>query len=160
MIGSGSRGVLRGKWKLGAWSGAHHENRHAGLARQPCPEGQLLLCRGSQVPRRTDQVGWRSRDEKGDGHRGCALAGREGGFLRTKAVICRQGCFGRQLLPPSQLGRERTLTGLCHCPLQARPCLFSLNKEGFPETRMLSVESVFLTCRAGVYAPALAARLL
>ena len=160
MIGSGSRGVLCGKWKLGAWSGAHHENRHAGLARQPCPEGQLLLCRGSQVPRRTDQVGWRSRDEKGDGHRGCALAGREGGFLRTKAVICRQGCFGRQLLPPSQLGRGRTLTGLCHCPLQARPCLFSLNKEGFPETRMLSVESVFLTCRAGVYAPALAARLL
>lgn len=160
MIGSGSRGVLHGKWKLGAWSGAHHENRHTRLARQPCPEGQLLLCRGSQVPRRTGQVGWRSRDEKGDGHRGRALAGREGGFLRTKATICQQGCLGRQLRPPSQLGRGRCLTGLCHCPLQARPCLFSLNKEGFPETWMLSVESVFLMCRAGVYAPALAARLL
>lgn len=105
-------------------------------------------------------MGWRSRDEKGDGHRGRALAGREGGFLRTKAAICQQGCLGRQLRPLSQLGWGRSLTGLCHCPLQARLCLFSLNKEGFPETWMLSVESVFLMCRAGVYAPALAARLL
>lgn len=55
--------------------------------------------------------------------------------------------------PPSQLGRGRSLTSLCHCPLQARPCPSSLNEEGFPETWMLSVESVFLACRAGVCAP-------
>lgn len=109
MIGSGSRGVLCEKWKLGAWTGAHHEDRHAGLARQPCPEGQLLLCRGSQVPRRTSQVGWRSRDKKGDGHRGCARAGRKGGFLRTKAAISQQVCLRRQLLPPESAWAGKVL---------------------------------------------------
>lgn len=97
----------------------------ARLARQPCPEGQLLLRRGPPVPWRTSQVGW-----EGEGRE--AEVGTDGGpalgWNGTGLPSC-TGCDmparllgGQRLSRLNQLRRGRSLASFSHRPLRVRPC--------------------------------------